>query len=56
MEAPNDDLSPSEFLQKISELGQKRDSEDAQRVAALESQIQKDRELRAIRRAGELTI
>lgn len=55
MSAPgsNEDLSPSDFVRKIRELGEKKDSEDAERVAMLEQDILKGREERAARRAGE---
>lgn len=50
---PND-LDPSEFVQRIRELGQKRDQEDAERFRQLEEDIAKGRSERLARRAGEL--
>jgi hypothetical protein len=52
-ESKHDDLSPSEFVKKIRELGEQRDKEDAERFAQLELEISKGREERAARRAGE---
>jgi hypothetical protein len=49
----HEDLSPSDFVKKIRELGEKKDSEDAERLASLERDILKGREERAARRAGE---
>jgi hypothetical protein len=51
-----DDLSPSEFVQKIRELGEKKDAEDAERLAALEKEIEQGRREREMRRAGELFV
>jgi hypothetical protein len=48
-----DDLSPSEFVKKIRELGEKKDAEDAERLAALEKEIEQGRREREMRRAGE---
>jgi hypothetical protein len=50
--AGKDDLSPSEFIKKIRELGEKKDAEDAERMATLERDILKGREERMARRAG----
>ncbi|KAF2396273.1 hypothetical protein EJ06DRAFT_551667 [Trichodelitschia bisporula] len=46
-----DDLSPSEFVKKIRELGEKRDAEDAARFASLERDILLGRQERMARRA-----
>jgi hypothetical protein len=48
-----DDLSPSEFVKKIRELGEKKDAEDAERLAALEKEIELGRKEREMRRAGK---
>jgi hypothetical protein len=48
----HEDLSPSDFVKKIQELGAKRDTEDAERFASLERDILKGREERMARRAG----
>lgn len=49
------DLDPAAFLKSVRELSEKRDREDAQRLRNLEEEIQKGREERAARRAGEST-
>jgi len=49
----SDDLSPSDFVKRVQELGKKRDQEDAERSAMLERDILKSREERMARRAGE---
>ena len=46
------DLEPSEFLQNIRELGEKREREDEERVRRLEAQILQDKSEREARRAG----
>ncbi|KAL9095018.1 MAG: hypothetical protein Q9165_002620 [Trypethelium subeluteriae] len=48
------DLEPSEFLQNIRELGEKREREDEERVRQLEAQILQDKSEREARRAGLL--
>lgn len=48
------DLEPSEFLQNIRELGEKREREDEERVRRLEAQILQDKSEREARRAGLL--
>ncbi|KAL9073538.1 MAG: hypothetical protein Q9157_004704 [Trypethelium eluteriae] len=45
------DLEPSEFLQNIRELGEKREREDEERVRQLEAQILQDKSEREARRA-----
>ncbi|KAI9690432.1 MAG: hypothetical protein M1822_009395 [Bathelium mastoideum] len=45
------DLEPSEFLQNIRELGEKREREDEARVRRLEAQILQDKSEREARRA-----
>lgn len=54
-EAPNssNDLSPSEFVQSIRELGSKKDKEDQERLAGIERDILQGRKEREARRAGE---
>ena len=49
----DDDLSPSEFVANIRKLGEKKDQEDAERLAALEREIEAGRKEREMRRAGE---
>ena len=51
----SDDVDPSDFVQRIQALSKKRDEEDAERFRHLEEQIQRDREERLARRAGEPT-
>jgi hypothetical protein len=51
----SDELSPSDFVKKIRELGEKRDHEDAERFAMLERDILQGREERMARRAGEFS-
>jgi len=51
----SDDVDPSDFVQRIQALSKKRDEEDAERFRNLEEQIQRDREERLARRAGEPT-
>ena len=46
------DVEPSEFLQNIRELGEKREREDEERVRRLEAQILQDKSEREARRAG----
>jgi hypothetical protein len=47
------DLSPSEFVANIRRLGEKKDQEDAERLAKLEEEIEIGRRERELRRAGE---
>lgn len=54
-EKDDSDLDPAAFLKSVRELSEKRDREDAQRLRNLEEEIQKGREERAARRAGEST-
>lgn len=51
--AMDNDLSPSEFVANIRKLGEKKDAEDAERLAALEKAIELGRREREMRRAGE---
>jgi len=48
----NEDLSPSEFVKSIRELGSKKDKEDAERLAGIERDILQGRKEREMRRAG----
>lgn len=52
MATADDDLDPSVFLQRIRQLGEQRDQEDAARLAQLESDILQGRSERLLRRAG----
>jgi hypothetical protein len=49
----DNDLSPSEFVANIRRLGEKKDQEDAERLAKLEEEIEAGRREREARRAGE---
>ncbi|EON62213.1 hypothetical protein W97_01433 [Coniosporium apollinis CBS 100218] len=51
MATADDDLDPSVFLQRIRQLGEQRDQEDAARLAQLESDILQGRSERLLRRA-----
>ena len=51
----SDDLSPSEFVANIRRLGEKKDQEDAERLAKLEEEIELGRRERELRRAGEFS-
>lgn len=44
----------NEFLQRIRELGEKRDREDEERTRKLEEEILQGRKERQARRAGEI--
>ena len=48
-----DELDPSEFVQRIRQLGEQRDQQDAERVRKLEEEIIQGRSERLARRAGE---
>lgn len=50
--ADESDLDPQAFLKSVRELSEKREREDAERYRALELEIEKSREERAVRRAG----
>ena len=47
------DLDPAEFVANIRKLGEKKDQEDAERLARLEEEIELGRREREMRRAGE---
>lgn len=47
------DLDPAAFLKSVRELSEKREREDAERFRKLEEEVQKGRQERAARRAGE---
>jgi hypothetical protein len=51
--ADESDLDPAAFLKSVRELSEKREREDAERYRKLELEIEKSREQRAARRAGE---
>lgn len=48
----NDDLDPAAFVRRIRELSERHEREDAERVSAIEADIEKGRSERAARRAG----
>lgn len=50
----SDDLDPSEFVQRIRQLGEQRDQQDAERVKKLEEELIQGRSERLARRAGAL--
>jgi hypothetical protein len=50
-----EDLDPSEFVQRIRQLGEQRDQQDAERVKRLEEELIQGRSERLARRAGELS-
>jgi hypothetical protein len=52
--APDGSEDVSDFLQRIKELGDKRDQEDEERNRKLEEEILQGRKERQARRAGEL--
>ena len=54
-EAPQDDtdLDPAAFLKSVRELSEKREREDNERYRKLEEEIEKGRQERLARRAGE---
>ena len=48
----SDDMDPSEFVQRIRQLGEQRDQQDAERVRKLEEELMAGRSERLARRAG----
>lgn len=48
-----DEIDPSEFVQRIRQLGEQRDQQDAERVKKLEEDLLQGRSERLARRAGE---
>ena len=48
----SDELDPAEFVQRIRQLGEQRDQQDAERVRKLEEEIIQGRSERLARRAG----
>lgn len=50
----SDSVDPSDFVQRIRELGEQRDQEDAERFRQLEDEIKQGRSERLARRAGRL--
>ena len=48
----DDEVDPSEFVQRIRALGEQRDQQDAERVRKLEEEIIQGRSERLARRAG----
>jgi hypothetical protein len=48
----SEELDPSEFVQRIRQLGEQRDQQDAERVRKLEEEIIQGRSERLARRAG----
>lgn len=53
--AENSSEDVNDFLQRIRELGDKRDREDEERTRKLEEEILQGRKEREARRAGEFT-
>lgn len=51
--ADDSDLDPAAFLKSVRELSEKREREDAERYRKLEEDIERGRQERAARRAGE---
>lgn len=54
--ADESDLDPAAFLKSVRELSEKREREDAERYRKLEEDIERGKQERAARRAGELDI
>lgn len=52
--ADESDLDPAAFLKSVRELSEKREREDAERYRKLEEDIERGKQERAARRAGEL--
>jgi hypothetical protein len=48
-----DEIDPTEFVQRIRQLGEQRDTQDAERVKKLEEELIQGRSERLARRAGE---
>lgn len=48
----SEELDPTEFVQRIRQLGEQRDQQDAERVRKLEEEIIQGRSERLARRAG----
>ncbi|KAF2026219.1 hypothetical protein EK21DRAFT_74628 [Setomelanomma holmii] len=47
-----DEIDPTEFVQRIRQLGEQRDQQDAERVKKLEEELIQGRSERLARRAG----
>ena len=50
-----DEIDPTEFVQRIRQLGEQRDQQDAERVKKLEEDLIQGRSERLARRAGVLS-
>ncbi|KAF2653064.1 hypothetical protein K491DRAFT_695041 [Lophiostoma macrostomum CBS 122681] len=48
----SEEIDPSDFVQRIRQLGEQRDQQDAERVRKLEEEIIQGRSERLARRAG----
>lgn len=48
----SEEIDPSEFVQRIRQLGEQRDQQDAERVKKLEEDLIQGRSERLARRAG----
>jgi hypothetical protein len=48
-----DEIDPTEFVARIRQLGEQRDTQDAERVKRLEEELIQGRSERLARRAGE---
>jgi hypothetical protein len=51
----SEEIDPQEFVQRIRQLGEQRDQEDANRVKKLEEDLIQGRSERLARRAGGCT-
>jgi hypothetical protein len=52
MSSEDKEIDPSEFVQRIRQLGEQRDQQDAERVKKLEEDLIQGRSERLARRAG----
>jgi hypothetical protein len=50
------EIDPSEFVQRVRQLGEQRDQQDAERVKKLEEELIQGRSERLARRAGVLML
>lgn len=51
-----EEIDPSEFVQRIRQLGEQRDQQDAERVKKLEEELIQGRSERLARRAGRFVL
>jgi hypothetical protein len=52
----SEEVDPTEFVQRIRQLGEQRDQQDAERVRKLEEEIIQGRSERLARRAGNYAL